>query len=111
MPIVWSNGVNQGRITLPRLVQVFCENPAKIFGLYPKKGTLQVGSDGDLVIWDPAKTHVVEQQHGNTDFSSFEGFRLLGMPELTMQRGSVIVEGRPTGGTAGTRRVPGRESQ
>jgi dihydropyrimidinase len=73
-------------------VQVFCENPAKIFGLYPQKGTLQVGSDGDLVIWDPAKTHVVDQQHGNTDFSSFEGFRLLGMPELTMQRGMVIVE-------------------
>ena len=100
VPVVWSRGVNQGRITLPRLVQVFCENPAKIFGLYPQKGTLQVGSDGDLVIWDPAKLHVVDKQHGNTDFSSFEGFHLLGMPELTMQRGRVIVEdgqllGRP----------------
>ena len=59
-----------------------------------------MGSDGDLVIWDPAKPHVVDKQRGNTDFSSFEGFHLLGMPELTMQRGRVIVEdgqllGRP----------------
>ena len=92
VPVVWSYGVNRGRITLPRLVQVFCENPAKIFGLYPQKGTLEVGSDGDLVIWDPAKTHLVDRQHGNTDFSTFEGFQLLGMPDLTMQRGSVIVE-------------------
>ena len=92
VPVVWSNGVNKGRITLPRLVQVFCENPAKIFGLYPKKGVLQPGSDADLAIWDPAKTHLVDRQHGNTDFSSFEGFQLLGMPELTMQRGDVIME-------------------
>ena len=92
VPVVWSQGVNKGRITLPRLVQVFCENPAKIFGLYPKKGALQPGSDADLVIWDPGKVHVVGRQHGNTDFSSFEGFELLGMPELTMQRGDVIME-------------------
>ena len=92
VPVVWSNGVNKGRITLPRLVQVFCENPAKIFGLYPKKGCLRPGSDADLVVWDPARPHLVDRQHGNTDFSSFEGFELLGMPELTMQRGDVIME-------------------
>ena len=101
VPVVWSYGVNQGRITLPRLVQVFCENPAKIFGLYPQKGTLEPGSDGDLVIWDPTKTHVVDQQHGNTDFSTFEGFQLLGMPELTMQRGTVIMENGQIVGTQG----------
>ena len=100
IPVVWSYGVNRGRITLPRLVQVFCENPAKIFGLYPKKGTLQPDSDADLVIWDPARVQVVDRQHGNTDFSSFQGFELLGMPELTMQRGDVIMDkgeivGRP----------------
>jgi dihydropyrimidinase len=92
VPVVWSHGVNRGRITLPRLVQVFCENPAKIFGLYPKKGVLLPGSDADLVVWDPARVHVVDRQHGNTDFSSFEGFELLGMPDLTMQRGDVIME-------------------
>ena len=92
VPVVWSYGVNRGRITLPRLVQVFCENPAKIFGLYPKKGALEPGSDADLVVWDPGKPHLVDRQHGNTDFSSFAGFELLGMPELTMQRGEIIME-------------------
>ncbi len=92
VPVVWSHGVNTGRITLPRLVQVLCENPAKIFGLWPRKGSLAPGSDADLVIWDPTRSHTVTTQHGNTDFSSFEGFELLGMPELVMQRGRVIVE-------------------
>ncbi len=92
VPVVWSHGVNTGRITLPRLVQVLCENPAKIFGLYPHKGTLQVGSDADLAIWDPAKKLTVTRQHGDADFSSFEGFELLGMPTLVMQRGRVLIE-------------------
>ena len=92
VPVVWSYGVNTGRITLPRLVQVLCENPAKIFGLYPQKGTLQPGADADLAIWDPAKCHTVTRQHGKADFSSFEGFELLGMPTLVMQRGHVILE-------------------
>ena len=92
VPVVWSHGVNTGLITLPRLVQVFCENPAQIFGLYPRKGTLEPGSDADLVIWDPARTHQVDRQHGNTDISAFEGFQLLGMPELTMQRGRAVME-------------------
>ncbi len=108
LPVVWSYGVNNGRITLPRLVQVFCENPAKIFGLYPKKGVLQPDSDADLAIWDPAKTHLVDRQHGNTDFSSFEGFQLLGMPELAMQRGEVIMENGQVVGKPGRGRfLPG----
>lgn len=92
VPVVWSRGVNAGRITLPRLVQVLCENPAKIFGIYPQKGALQVGSDADLVLWDPAKKHTVTEQHGNADFTSFEGFELLGMPVLVMQRGEMVIE-------------------
>ena len=108
VPVVWSYGVNKGLITLTRLVQVFCENPAKIFGLYPKKGVLQPGSDADLVVWDPAKLHRVDRQHGNTDFSSFEGFDLLGMPELTMQRGNVIMEnGKIVGRPGQGRFLPG----
>lgn len=93
VPVVWSYGVNPGRISLPRLVQVLCENPAKVFGLYPRKGTLQPGSDADLVVWDPTRKHSVKGQHGNTDYSSFDGFELLGMPELTIQRGEVVMEG------------------
>jgi len=92
MPVIWSRGVNEGRITLPVLVRQLCENPAKIFGLYPQKGSLQEGSDADLVVWDPTATHKVRGQHGNADFSTFEGFELLGMPVLTMQRGDVVIE-------------------
>jgi dihydropyrimidinase len=101
VPVVWSHGVNTGRITLPRLVQVLCENPAKIFGIYPQKGTLQPGSDADLAIWDPAKRHTVTRQHGDADFSSFEGFELLGMPTLVMQRGQVIIENDQVVGSPG----------
>ena len=108
VPVVWSRGVNTGRITLPRLVQVLCENPAKIFGLWPRKGAIAPGSDADLVIWDPARQHTVTTQHGNTDFSSFEGFALLGMPELVMQRGEAIVrDGTFVGSQGGSRFLAG----
>ena len=92
IPMMWNHGVNKGRITLPKLVKVFCENPAKIFGLYPRKGVLMEGSDADIVIWDPSRVHHVNGQHGNTDYSSFDGFDLLGMPDVVMQRGVVIIE-------------------
>lgn len=108
VPVVWSRGVNTGRITLPRLVQVLCENPAKIFGLWPRKGAIAPGSDADLVIWDPARQHTVTTQHGNTDFSSFEGFELLGMPELVMQRGQAVVrDGAFVGSQGGSRFLAG----
>ena len=92
MPVVWTHGVNAGRITLPRFVQVFSENPAKIFGMYPRKGVLQPGSDADITIWDPTRPHVVDEEHSVNDLSTFKGMDLLGMPVLTMVRGQVIVE-------------------
>lgn len=94
LPVVYHEGVNNGRITLPRLVQTMCENPAKIFGLYPQKGTLQVGSDADVVIFDPSYEHTLsaEVQHTNADFTMFEGKQVLGKPIFTMQRGEIIIE-------------------
>jgi dihydropyrimidinase len=92
--LVHEEGVYKGRIDLPRLVKVLSENPAKIFGLYPKKGTLQVGSDADLVIFDPEPSYVIEaeNQHGNSDFTVYEGWKCQGKPVLSMQRGSIIFE-------------------
>ena len=108
MPVVWSHGINTGRITLPRFVQLFCENPAKIFGIYPQKGVLQPGSDADLVIWDHSKPHLVGLQHSKSDFSTFEGMDLLGMPVLTMVRGKVVIEdGKLVGRQGGAHYVPG----
>ena len=103
LPVVYEEGVNKGRITLPRLVQVMCENPAKIFGLYPKKGTLQPGSDADLVLFDPTIEHILgaEAQHCKSDFTMFEGKEVLGKPVFSMQCGETVIEGgelkRPSG--------------
>jgi len=94
LPVVYHDGVNGGRITLPRLVQTMCENPAKLFGLYPKKGTLQVGSDADLVILDPAVTFTISEKnlHSNADYTLFEGKEVIGAPVFSMQRGEVLIE-------------------
>ena len=107
MPVVWTHGVNGGRMTLPKFVQVFCENPAKIFGIYPRKGSLQPGSDADIVVWDPAKRHLVDEEHGKSDFSTFKGTELLGMPVLTMVRGNVVIEdGELVGKQGNARYIP-----
>ena len=105
MSVVRTHGVNSGRITLPRFVQVFCENPAKIFGMYPRKGSLQPGSDADITIWDPTRPHLVDEDHSVSDLSTFKGMELLGMPVLTMVRGQVIVEDGRLVGVARRRAV------
>lgn len=106
LSIVYDAGVNTGRITLPRLVQLLCEEPARIFGLYPRKGTLRPGADADLVIFDPSAVHVVTAagQGLKTDYSLWEGRECVGAPTLVMQRGVVVVEngelkGKPGQGT------------
>ena len=107
MPVVWTHGINGGRMTLPKFVQVFCENPAKIFGIFPRKGILQPGSDADIVVWDPAKRHLIDDEHGMSDFSTFKGTELLGMPVLTMVRGNVVIEdGKLVGKKGNARYIP-----
>jgi dihydropyrimidinase len=87
-------GVNEGRITLNRMVELLATNPAKLFGLYPRKGSVAVGSDADLVIFDPnrevtisAKTH-----HSKADYSLYEGTTVRGAPDVVLLRGNVLVE-------------------
>jgi len=94
LSIVYDGGVNGGWLSLPRLVRVMCENPARIFGLYPQKGTLREGSDADLVLFDPAKVQEIRHatQHSQAAYTAYEGRSVLGEPVLTMQRGEVLVE-------------------
>lgn len=94
LPVVYHHGVNRGRLTLPRLVQVLCENPAKLFGLYPRKGALRPGSDADLVVFDPSVRHTLgaATQHCKADYTLYEGWEVLGAPVLVMQRGEPVVE-------------------
>jgi dihydropyrimidinase len=102
LTITYDEGVNKGRIKLSKLVQLFSENPAKIFGLYPKKGTIQKGSDADLVIFDPNYVHTIQHktQHSGAPYTLYGGRRCLGKLILSMQRGKILVEdgelkGRP----------------
>jgi dihydropyrimidinase len=94
LPVVYDAGVNSGKMSVPQMVKAMCETPARLFGLYPAKGDLQVGSDADLVVFDPTFRHTLraETQHSGAGFSLYEGREVTGIPVLTMQRGRVIVE-------------------
>ena len=88
-------GARAGRITLNRMVELLATNPAKLFGLYPRKGTVAVGSDADLIVFDPTKKHTITAagQHSKTDYNLYEGTEVTGSPEVVLLRGNVIVEG------------------
>jgi dihydropyrimidinase len=105
LPVVYDEGISHGRTNLCRLVQLTSENPARIFGLYPRKGVLAPGSDADLVLFDPMAAHRIEAEklHLSADYTLYEGRHCLGRPMLTMQRGRVLMEngelkGRPGSG-------------
>jgi dihydropyrimidinase len=87
-------GARAGRITLNRMVELLATNPAKLFGLYPRKGTIAVGSDADLVVFDPEKrvTITAASQHSKSDYNLFEGTEVTGSPEVVLLRGRVLVE-------------------
>jgi dihydropyrimidinase len=87
-------GVRAGRISLNRMVELLCTNPAKLFGLYPRKGTVAVGSDADLVVFDPEKelTISAKTHHSKSDYNLFEGTTVTGTPEIVLLRGQVLVE-------------------
>ena len=87
-------GVRTGRLSLNRMVELLATNPAKLFGLYPRKGTIAPGSDADIVIFDPEKRHLItaETQHSKTDYNLYEGTEVTGSPEIVFLRGNVLVD-------------------
>jgi dihydropyrimidinase len=95
MPVVWTRGVHSGKISANQFVALMSTNPAKIFGLYPRKGALLPGSDADLVIWDPDRRvkYGTAMSHHRTDYSLYEGWDLVGYPEKVFLRGRMIVDG------------------
>lgn len=94
MPLLYSEGVGKGRIDLQSFVSLTATNPAKIYGLYPRKGTIAVGSDADLVIWDDASELTITNGilHHNVDYTPYEGMRVKGWPAVVLSRGSVVFE-------------------
>jgi len=104
--VTYDEGFNRRGVSLCRLVEVMAEKPAKIFGLYPRKGVLQAGSDADVLIFDPTREHVINatRTHTKTDYSMYENRRVLGAPELVMQRGEVLLENGELKATKGRAR-------
>ena len=103
MAILFSEGVSKGRLTLEQFADRMSTSPAKLFGMYPKKGVLKVGSDGDVVIFDPDKKEVItwEKLHENVDYTPYEGLEIQGVPVLTISRGKIVAKDGKFTGRAG----------
>jgi dihydropyrimidinase len=106
IPLLFDGGVNASRITLNRFVQLTATAPAKMFGLFPQKGTIAVGSDADIVLFDPHKPHVISASthHSNVDYSLYEGRQVVGKVEKVFLRGRLVVDGDRWLGEAGAGR-------
>lgn len=104
LPVLLSEGINKRRLTLPALQRVCCENPAKIFGNYPRKGIIKVGADADLVMIDLKMKRKVraENLHQKVDWTPYEGWNLKGWPVLTLRRGQVIFQDQERVGAPGS---------
>jgi dihydropyrimidinase len=103
LPILWTYAVRAGKLTQNQFVALTSTNPAKIFGLYPRKGTLMPGSDADIVIWDPERRlrYGLAHAHHRTDYNLYENWELVGFPEKVLLRGTMIVDGDRWLGKAG----------
>ena len=103
MSLVYDGGVRSGRISLNRFVELTSTSPAKIFGMFPKKGTIAPGSDADIVIFDPNATTTLSARthHMKVDYNPYEGRSVTGVTETVLSRGKVIIEGGKFTGKAG----------
>jgi len=113
LPMYFSEGVGKRGLSLERFVETTSTAAARIFGLYPRKGVIRPGADGDVVVWDPTKTDTVRgaDDLSNSDYSVFEGWSVTGWPTVVIRRGEVVVEGGRVVGAPGrgtlVRRVAG----
>ena len=103
LPILFSEGVKKGRISLNRFVELVATNPAKMYGLHPRKGTISVGSDADVVVFDPDARRVIrsEKLHHNVDYTPYEGMVVDGWPVTVLSRGDLVIENQQLVAAAG----------
>lgn len=103
LPILFSEGVNKGRIDLQTFVALTATNPARLFGIHPQKGTIAVGADADIAIWDPDKKVTIRNDmlHHQMDYTIFEGVEVTGWPDITLSRGEIVCENGKIAGKAG----------
>jgi dihydropyrimidinase len=104
MSLVYDGGVRTGKISLNRFVELTSTSPAKIFGLFPRKGTIAPGSDADIVIFDPDKKMTLRAKtlHMNVDYNPYEGREVTGVTETVLSRGRVIIDAGTFVGKAGS---------
>src|SRR5688500_15303827 len=113
MSLVYDGGVRTGRISLNRFVELTSTSPAKIFGLFPRKGTIAPGSDADLVIFDPSKTLRLSARthHMKVDYNPYEGREVTGVTDTVLSRGRVIIDAGQFVGKAGAGQFVKRNSR
>jgi dihydropyrimidinase len=111
LQLTWHFGVRQRGIPVERWVDMVSTAPARIFGLYPRKGTIEPGSDADIVLWNPDRTHTLSASthHMNVDYSMFEGYTVTGAADVVLSRGEVIVDHGKWLGRAGRGRFVERQ--
>jgi dihydropyrimidinase len=107
LPILFSEGVSKGRISLNRFVELTSTNHAKLYGLYPRKGSIGVGFDADITLWDPNRQVVISQDilHHGADYTPWEGFSVTGWPVMTLVRGRTVAENGSVVGDKGFGRI------
>ena len=112
LPMLYAKGVSSGKITLERFIELTSTNVAKLFGLYPRKGTIQVGSDADLVLWDLEEERVIrdEDMFSQAGFSIYNGQSYTGWPKITIRRGEIVYKDGRIIGKAGTGQVIQRKT-
>jgi dihydropyrimidinase len=93
LPLLFSEGVRKGRITLNQFIALSSTNAAKIYGMHPAKGTIAIGADADIAIWDPDEVRIAGEMHDAMDYNPFEGFEITGWPVTVLNRGNRIVDG------------------
>jgi dihydropyrimidinase len=94
MHVLWHHGVNSGRLTMNEFVAITSTNAAKIFNIYPRKGSITIGADADIAIWDPEKERTISKDthHQNVDFNIFEGMTVRGINTITISQGKVVYQ-------------------
>jgi dihydropyrimidinase len=94
LPILFSEGVSKGRISAEKFVALTSTNPAKLYGLYPRKGSINIGADADFALWDPARKMTIRQDilHHGSDYTPYEGFHITGWPVRTILRGRTVMQ-------------------
>ena len=94
MPLLFSEGVGKGKITINEFVALTSTNAAKIYGLYPRKGSLVIGSDADITIWDNEWVRTIKHEmlHDNVDYTPYQGMEVKGWPRIVINRGRIVIE-------------------